>query len=410
MAEARYHLNKRQLKGKSIYYARFIGDELDDRGRPKYKLTLCTNATRKSEAIKIAEKWLRDGTVSDSRSDIIPYLAEFWQPDSEYIRTKEIDSGRTISPEYIRLNHRHLERFVIPWLERHHIRQLNQLDHNKLLKWRNDLISGKIKGAENLTTVSKNKVRQALWVALNWAVETGLLDKHPGARIKRANEHQENKASGMKRAHAVLTLPELATLFKPEYWRDSYGDYFISRACALFCVSVGARQGEARGLVFENINLETGIVDIRQSWQDGQGMKPPKWGSVRVGLPLGDHALTAIHEIVDRYPYDEINPDSFVFPNLHNPEIPTNKHTLNKALKRALSASGLADTRPAVGFHDLRHTWASHSATALPDAVRKYALGHSGGDTTDIYTHVTEQYAAMLREFQSNLIPAYPAL
>ena len=38
----------------------------------------------------------------------------------------------------------------------------------------------------------------------------------------------------------------------------------------------------------KNLDLEKGVVHIRTSWQDNEGLKPPKWNSVshEDGIPL----------------------------------------------------------------------------------------------------------------------------
>lgn len=410
--ERRYHLVKRKKGGKVVYYARFLGDGVDAKGNAVYLLTKSTGETSKVRARQIVQKWLTEGLLFASTEGIRDYFIEFWDPKkSEYLRTKEVDSGRKISVSYCRNNQRLLEDYFIPYFEQRGIATIRDLNHNLLLQWRNDLATGQIKPARErahgrepgpISAVHGNKIRQAAWVPLEWAVQEGKLPAHPGARVKRIAERQQVKASREKRAAAVLELAEARKLFLPEHWRSNYSDDSISRAAALFCFATGARQGEARGLMFENLDIEQGYCHILWNFQDDEGLKPPKWESVRKDIPLPDMVLDAIRGIIAVYPHPlPIQPGDFVFPNLSSRENPVHKATMGKSLKRALARAGI---QKSVGFHDLRHSWASHSVN-LPQAIRQQVLGHRSAEMTDgTYTHATAAGREALREFSRTLL------
>lgn len=78
----------------------------------------------------------------------------------------------------------------------------------------------------------------------------------------------------------------------------------------------------------------------------------------------------------------------WIFPNLLRPEEPTNPATAYDNMKRILERAGL----PAIRFHDLRHTFATHALASGVDAkTLSGILGHTNASfTLDTYTHVTD--------------------
>ena len=82
-------------------------------------------------------------------------------------------------------------------------------------------------------------------------------------------------------------------------------------------------------------------------------------------------------------------PDAFVFTTANG--TPLNRNNVAKrGLDNAADDAGLnADGLPKLGFHDLRHTFASHLIRAGVDPVRaSRPLGHARPSITlDIYAH-----------------------
>ena len=75
-------------------------------------------------------------------------------------------------------------------------------------------------------------------------------------------------------------------------------------------------------------------------------------------------------------------------------------------MKRILKAAGL----PAIRFHDLRHTFATHALTSSVDAkTLSGILGHTNASfTLDTYTHVTsdmqQEASHIIGGFLENLL------
>jgi integrase len=308
-----------------------------------------------------------------------------------------------------------VEDYFLPYFEERNIKTIDQLNHQNLLEWRNALISGDVpvpgnrkkssrgdKDKVELSPVTINKVRQAVWVGLTWAVDMGFLPAHPGARVKRVSERAQKQASREGRAAAILELSEAKKLFNLELWKSNYSDDYISYAAALFCFSLGARIGEARGLKFDAVDMETGFCHIIRSYNDDDGLKAPKWEHIRKDIPLSDKAMEAIQYVIDHYPYPNIQADDYVFPNRKSRDNPVTTASLSGGLKRALKRAGI-DKK--VRFHDLRHTFVSHATHSLPSKVVQAIVGHSSAEMTEVvYSHETLEDRKVLASFVKGLL------
>ncbi|WP_319561167.1 tyrosine-type recombinase/integrase [Marispirochaeta sp.] len=167
-------------------------------------------------------------------------------------------------------------------------------------------------------------------------MDIGIIPSHPGSRVKRVSERAQKLAAREKRAEAILELSEAKRLFRRELWKSNYSDDYIAYAAALFCFSVGARIGEARALKFDAINLKTGFCDIIRSYSDDEDederLKLPKWEHIRKSVPLSDMAIEAIQYVIDHYPYPDIQPDDYVFPNVKSRENPVTSAGYNQEM------------------------------------------------------------------------------
>ena len=394
-----YHLIKRKAGGKIVYYARFVDEERTKaHGKTVYRLTKSTGETSKTRARTIADSMEREGVIFASPEALDTFLIDFWTPGkSEYLKSKEAEEGRTISVGYCYSNRKNIAKYFLPFIEARGIRTLRDLTPAVLESWRNSMAGQDAP----VSKVTANKVRQAVWVALGYASDLGMIPTHPGVKVKRIKDTAEKAKARIVREGNILEIAEAHILFDRKYWKSNYSDDLVSWAAAIFCFATGARISEARGLRFKNLNLDLGMVDIVDNWQDGERLKVPKWNSIRRGLPLPDPAIDAINKLVKTYRWPKRTGEDFVFFNLKDRAKPINKATLNASLKRALARSGI---ERAIRFHDLRHSWASHSA-GLPQAVRMYQLGHKRPEMTEeVYTHITEAGRDSLRIFGQNLL------
>ena len=147
--------------------------------------------------------------------------------------------------------------------------------------------------------------------------------------------------------------------------------------------TAGLRIGEALGLKWEDIDLETRRLQVKRALQRQRGnglvYVAPKTSRSRRLIHLSAVAVEALREQRERATGE------IVFPNLRG--CPQESSSVTEALKVALNSAGL----PRIRVHDLRHTTATVllEAGAHPKLVQDL-LGHSTvALTLNTYSHVT---------------------
>jgi integrase len=181
------------------------------------------------------------------------------------------------------------------------------------------------------------------------------------------------------------------------------------RLGALFSVALacGLRQAETLGLTWDDVNLETGEVSVRQQLQVVAGAfvrRDLKTARSHRTLLLPDVCLEALRTHRTRQREDRLKAGArwvetgLVFTTYADRGQPrrvgTPLHPRNvlRVLRRLLQAAGL----PRMRFHDLRHSAASLLlAAGVELAEVSMLLGHSELRVTlDIYAHLQRQTAA----------------
>lgn len=120
-------------------------------------------------------------------------------------------------------------------------------------------------------------------------------------------------------------------------------------------------------------------------------MNVPKAGELEIGETKTSQGRRTIHlppSTVQRLRERKKHAISqWSFPKPLAPEKPVRPSAAYYWMKRILKAAGL----PAIRFHDLRHTFATHALTSSVDAkTLSGILGHTNASfTLDTYTHVT---------------------
>jgi integrase len=165
------------------------------------------------------------------------------------------------------------------------------------------------------------------------------------------------------------------------------------RALYAVALALGLRQGEALGLRWQDVDLETRQLQVRHALQriDGrlQLVEPKTVRSRRtITMPaavvnaLRDHRRTQLEEqLLDGSKWRD---GGFVFASPHG--LPLDGTVVTHQFQRLLKRAGL----PRLRFHDLRHSCASLLlAQGVSARMVMETLGHSNISTTmDIYSHV----------------------
>ena len=143
------------------------------------------------------------------------------------------------------------------------------------------------------------------------------------------------------------------------------------------------RMGEIRGLLVDNVKADH--VQIRHSWEEGHGLKEPKYNSVR-DVPISQRVAAGIGRVIAL-----TAPDSIVFYSAGDKARPMSKSVIEKQLYRALAVIGIDDTERrarALVFHSHRHTLNTLlRSRGIPDSKVRAITGHRSAQMSDWYTH-----------------------
>ena len=167
----------------------------------------------------------------------------------------------------------------------------------------------------------------------------------------------------------------LAAVERNEIWRD----FFYTE------LTTGLRRGEICGLMWQDFDEKAGTLKVLRS------VNVPKAGELEIGetkTSQGRRTIRLPPSTVQRLRERKQHAVSqWIFPEPLAPEKPVRPSAAYYWMKRILREAGL----PAIRFHDLRHTFATHALTSGVDAkTLSGILGHTSASfTLDTYTHVT---------------------
>jgi integrase len=142
----------------------------------------------------------------------------------------------------------------------------------------------------------------------------------------------------------------------------------------LTALRTGMRQGELKGLQWSSINWDTRMLTVRHSQCDyTKELGSPKSNRER-HIPMHDDVYEILHKRKGKgYVFVDVDGQPFD----------------NKRLKHRLAAVCKKAELRHIGWHTLRHTFASHLATkGVPLNAVQALLGHSNITTTMRYAHL----------------------
>jgi integrase len=147
------------------------------------------------------------------------------------------------------------------------------------------------------------------------------------------------------------------------------------RAMIFLALRTGMRQGEIRGLQWESIDWQNRSIAVRHSWYDyKKALVSPKNNRER-HIPLGAEACDLL--------YLTRKKSGFVFLSPHKE--PFTCHRIIDDLAKVCRKASMRK----IGWHVLRHTFATHLAMrGVPLTTIQALLGHSTISTTMRYAHV----------------------
>jgi integrase len=190
-----------------------------------------------------------------------------------------------------------------------------------------------------------------------------------------AYEWLELEGSHPKIKWPKCTVPEIDYLSPEECELLLCNASGIISEMLLVALRTGMRQGEIRGMQWSSIDWLNRSVTVRHSLDNHcKRLVSPKSGRIR-HIPID----TDVYETLYRRKEDT----GYVF--LAHDGRPFSNYRVNYAIRSLCKRAGLRN----IGWHTLRHTFASHLAMrGVPLPAIKELMGHSSITTTMRYAHV----------------------
>ena len=165
-------------------------------------------------------------------------------------------------------------------------------------------------------------------------------------------------------------------------------------------LTTGLRRGEICGLQWQDFDRENSTLKISRTLRCPT-VNEYITGETKTGKGMRTIVLPKSTADVLRA-RQETALTEWIFPNPVRPELPIAPQTAYGHLKTILKKAGL----PNIRFHDLRHTFATHTLTSGVDAkTLSGILGHTNASfTLDTYTHVTTDMQKQASDIVGNFM------
>ncbi len=202
------------------------------------------------------------------------------------------------------------------------------------------------------------RVRQRMRTVFRWAMAHGFMDANP------AGEAIDGALAPMPKVKAHLRALPYQEVGAALRTVDASQASMPARLCFRFLVLTAARSGEARGALWDEIDMEGRVWRI-----------PPD--RMKAGaehrVPLSAQAIDVVAEAI------ALRDDSgLVFPSPQKRKTTMSDMTLTKVLR----STGLADRATVHGFRSSFKNW-TLERTGTPWAVSEAALAHTLGNSTE---------------------------
>jgi integrase len=356
---ARGNIRKRTRKdGTTAYMVRV---EMPPHPRTgKRKARVGTFDTEKA-AEKTLTAWLADldkGVTVEPTKMTMTELLRRWLDDEAAARV------RSTTLAGYRLT---VETHIIPALGNVPAQRLTVAD---VQRFRSEMVkTGKVRTAQ----VALLRLKQAL----AWAVAADLLSRNVSASVKRPNaKAPERKTWSADEARRFLKAAE----------SDGYSPLW------LLLLTTGLRRGEALGLRLQDLDLDRGLLTVRQTVVACKGaaiVQEPKSKAASRTVRLPAETVAALRAHRKRQAERQLAAETWVDGDLvfsTRTGKPINPRHVLRSFAAIVNRAGV----PRISIHDLRHT---HATLLLRDGVPvkvvSERLGHAQASITlDVYAHV----------------------
>jgi len=224
-------------------------------------------------------------------------------------------------------------------------------------------VSGKGKRKKPLSPKTINNALTCLRKLLATAAEQGVIEHVPSIKWLKVEKPPFDFLS-FDEAERLISSAE------PEW-----------RTMVALALKSGLRLGELMGLQWSDLDLTTGRLTVRRNIWRGVTNTPKGGRSRTVDLPATMVRMLKEHRHL-KGPY--------VFSDTTG--APLTEGDCKWPLRRALTRAGISRDEGLIGWHDLRHTYASHLVMrGTPLKVVQELLGHSTIEMTMKYAHLSPE-------------------
>lgn len=297
-----------------------------------------------------AKDWAQQEEFQRRQGSYIPSQAQKQHTFNELVN-RYLTIVLPTKPKNAKTTKRHLTW----WMSKLGKYQVRLITPELIARCRQELAEGLTPKRTKRSPATVNRYLAALSVVMSYAVrECGWLTDNPCSRVSRFTE-----SIGRDR---IASQEECLHLL--EACKNSRNEYLLP--IVLIAITTGMRQGEILGLTWECIDLERGIITLKET----------KNGRPRIVSLVGD----ALNVMRERSLLGSSR-SNFVFPSKKRFGKTCIRGSWNTALQRA-KIVGLR-------FHDLRHTFTTYAAeSGASNLELAAATGHLCMQMLQRYTHL----------------------
>lgn len=396
-------IRKRTLPSGEI---RWLVDYRDLAGKRRAKMFI-TKRDADTYLVKARAEVAAGTHVADSQSVTIADAADLW------VECGERDH---LEATTVRQRRQHVDLHIKPLLG---LTKLSRLTAPAVQNFVDKLL-------ETRSRAMARRVLTSLKGVLGEAQRRGLIGHNPASVAKVAKRRDETEEDGTvhvpPKEHLRLMLSK-----SPELWPlarlNGQGRLITCcwRPLIVTAIFTGMRASELRGLSWGNVDLDAGLIRVRQRADRYNRIGPPKSKAGRRDIPLAPMVINTIREWRLACPKTEID---LVFPSERGDVLwHTNLYTqcflklleaCDLIVKTSSDGEKPSEVKPPYNFHAIRHAAASlFIEQRLSPKKIQTVMGHSSIQVTfDVYGHLfpdLEDDAKAMAEIESRLLEGKPA-
>ncbi|GBR76119.1 integrase [Candidatus Termititenax persephonae] len=331
--------------------------------------TTLLDKTEIQSIVKVLKQqgYIKSAILTGDRSDknLVDYLLEFWDYDrSPYVKEK-LRRNHSIHRAYCLGQYNRVVQYLNPVFANHLLGEITRQDI--------DTFVAQLDNVSDKSARTKNAIIQTFVTPLKYAYQKGLIDNDVTQGI--------TYFSGKPAERRILTPEQVTALFAIE-WTDN-----VAKLANLLACLTGMRVGEILGLRWQD--LGENCLYVRHSWNNIDGLKPPKNGETRTVQMTFAKIMYALRSLAQSNPHGQ-GLSGFVFYSDTIPNQPFDQKILIKKLRTALQTIGMSEVdSKKYTFHSWRHFYTSYMRDKITDKLLQSQTGHKSNRMLKHYSNHT---------------------